>query len=126
MKRMWIGAALLAALLISGILVTEFMERTHGPNAEDLEQAAALAMEGSWDRAEALTAKVRKSWQKRLPLTAAFVDHEPIEEIEGLFAKIDVCARERNRLDFSSACAYLSQLMEALGESHSLNLRNLV
>lgn len=126
MKRMWIGVVLLAVLLISGILVTEFMERTHGPIAEDLAEAAALAMEGHWDKAEALTVKVRKSWEKRLPLTAAFVDHEPMEEVEALFARIDVCARERNRLDFASTCAYLAKLMEALGESHSLNFRNLM
>lgn len=126
MKRIWIGAALLVLMLVSGILVAEFMERSHSPNAEDLNQAAALAMDGSWNKAEALAAKARKNWAKTRALTAAFVDHEPMEEIEGLFAKIDVCAAERNRLDFSSTCAYLARLMEALGESHSLNLRNLM
>lgn len=126
MKRMWIGAALLAVMLVSGILATEFMERTHRPNARDLETAAALALEGDWEKAEALTVRARKNWQKVRPLTASFVDHEPMEEIEGLFAKIDVCASTRDALYFSSSCAYLAELMNALGESHSLTLWNLM
>lgn len=126
MRRMWIGVALLVLMLVSGILVAEFMERTHSPGAEDLEAAAQMAMDGNWNKAEALTAKVRKNWQRRRVITASFVDHEPMEEIEGLFAKIDVCAAERNRLDFCATCAYLAQLMEALGESHSLNFWNLM
>lgn len=126
MKRMWIGAALLGLLLASGLLVTGFMEETHGPSARDLDRAAALALEEDWGKARALTAKVRKNWDKARGLTAAFVDHEPMEEIEGLFSKIDACGNAGDRVGFSANCAFLARMMEALGESHSLSIRNLM
>lgn len=126
MKRMWIGVALLAVLLVSGLLAAEFMEKAHGPIASDLEQAADAALEGSWGRAEALTARARKSWDKHRFLTAAFADHGPMEEIEAQLAKIETFAAERNRIDFCAGCAYLARILEALGESHSLNFRNLM
>ena len=120
MKRMWIGVALLAVLLVSSLLAAEFMEKAHGPIASDLE------LEGSWGRAEALTARARKSWDKHRFLTAAFADHGPMEEIDAQFAKIEAFAAERNRIDFCAGCAYLARILEALGESHSLNFRNLM
>ena len=126
MKRMWIGAALLVLMLVSGILVTEYMERCHQPGAADLDRAAALALEDNWTQAEALTAQVRENWQKTRHLTAALVDHEPIEEIDGLFAEIAVYTAARDEVSFSAVCVYLAELMDALGESHSLKLWNLM
>ena len=126
MKRMWIGTALLVLMLVSGILVTEFMERSHQPGAKDLNRAAALALDDEWGKAEALTARAQENWQKTRKITASFVDHEPMEEIDGLFAEIEVYASARDEISFSAACAYLAELMDALGESHSLKLWNLM
>lgn len=126
MRRMWIGVALLALILIAGILTAEFMDRTHRSNARDLKEAAALALDGDWDRAEALTMRARKNWQKKKTLTAALTEHQPMEEIESLFAKIDICASARNKIHFATTCAHLAQLMNALSESHSLTLGNLI
>lgn len=126
MKRLWIGVGLLLAMLLSGILVTEFMERTHNPDAKDLKRAAQLAMEDEWDKAEALTTRVQKSWDKRHHWTASFADHEPIEEVEGLLAQLKVYGELRDVTAFSGTCVQLAKCMEALGECHSLNFWNLM
>ena len=126
MKRMWIGVVLLAVLLVSSLLAAEFMERAHDPLAADLKQAADAALEGSWSKAEALTVRARKNWEKHRFFTAVFSDHGPMEEIEALFSQVETCAVERNRIHFRTGCAYLARMLEALGESHSLNFRNLM
>lgn len=126
MKRMWIGTALLVLMLVSGILVTEYMEHSHQPGSRDLNRAASLALDGEWGQAEALTARALKNWQKTRKITASFVDHEPMEEIDGLFAEIEVYAAARDEISFSAACAYLAELTDALGESHSLTFWNLM
>ena len=53
MKRSWIGLGLLLALLLASGLVTRLMDRMHQPIADHLEQAAALALEGHWEQADA-------------------------------------------------------------------------
>ena len=52
MKRGWIGAGLLAGLLILGLLVTWFMGRTHTGISEELELSARFAIAGNWEEAE--------------------------------------------------------------------------
>lgn len=126
MKRMWIGVALLTLMLVSGILVTEFLEHSQAPGAKDLDQAAALALEKDWGKAEALSIRARKNWEKTRPFTASLVDHEPMEEIDGLFAEAAVYAAARDEVSFSATCVYLAELLNAIGESHSLKLWNLM
>ena len=126
MKRMWIGVVLLAVLLVSGLLAAEFMEKTHGPIVSDLKQAADAAMEGSWGRAEALTARARKSWDKHRFLTAAFADHGPMEEIDALFAQLEAYREAGDTLGFAAVCAALSKQLEAMGDAHELSWWNLL
>ena len=118
MKRIWIGIGLLAALLAVGLWLGEFMEDAHQPGARDLNRAAQAAQEGNWDTAKALAARAGEIWQKKWRVTAAVADHEPMDEMDGLFAEVKVYGRQEDTTQFSAACAHLASLLNAMGESH--------
>lgn len=124
MKRIWFGAALLAALLILGFGSSSLMERTHLAQAEDLTRAAELALEGNWSGAENFTGAARREWDKKRPLIAALSDHGPMDQIEGLFSQLETFAQAEDAVSYSSTCVYLARQLEALGKSHSLTLPN--
>ena len=124
MKRIWFGAALLALLLVLGFGCSAFMERIHLAQAEDLSRAAELALEGNWEKAENFADAARREWDKKRPLIAALSDHEPMDQADGLFAQLEVLAREKDAISYSGTCLYLARQLEALGKSHSLSLQN--
>ena len=125
MKRLWIGIGLLAVMLVSGLMIPEAVETAHRPVAEDLNRAADLALADSWDRAEYLLNRAEKAWKENRSAAAAVTDHEPMEEIDGIFARLKVYAQARDGVSFSSACVYLVSRLDALGDYHRLTLANL-
>ena len=126
MRRMWIGVGLLALVLIGGIWASEWMGNVHEDMARELDRAAEFAMADRWEEAAQQLAHAEEKWQKKRPVTAAFADHEPLEEIDGLFAQLKIFAAGEKRTDFSAACAYLARQLEALGDNHSFTLYNLL
>ena len=126
MKRIWIGIGLLAALLVAGLWTAESMERSHLPGAEDLRRASQLALEEDWTQAEALTARARGNWEKKWRRTASVADQEPMDEIDGIFEELKVYALLRDAEHYSSTCARLAALLDAMGYAHSCNWWNLM
>lgn len=126
MKRGAIGLGLLVALLAGGLLITWGMGRCHDPIARQLEQAADCALAGQWSRAEELTEQARACWKKNWSFSAAFADHEPMEDIDGMFARLEVYAKAREDVEYAAACAELSRRMEAMGDAHELSWWNLL
>ena len=124
MKRIWFGGALLALLLILGILCAGFMEDTHLEQAAHLNRAADLAAAGNWTAANSTFSKAHQNWDKRSPIISGLSDHEPMDQIEGCFAQLEVFAQMQDAASFSSSCRFLAKQLEALGKSHSLNLQN--
>ena len=124
MKRIWFGAALLAVLLISGFASSAWMEKIHLSLSDDLSRAAELALEENWAGAESFTKAAHREWDKRRDLIASLSDHEPMDQIEGLFAQLDAFARAKDRVSYSSTCIFLARQLEALGQGHRLSLPN--
>ena len=124
MKRIWFGAVLLAVLLVLGFGSSALMERVHLSQAEDLTKAADFALVSDWSAAERLLSDARGDWDEKRLFIAALSDHEPMDQIDGLFAQLEVFAQTRDATAFSGTCVYLAQQLEALGKSHSFNLQN--
>ena len=125
MKRLWTGIALLAVMLVLGLLVPEWMDACHEPVAADLEEAAELALAGRWEKAAYLFDRAEEKWEEKRPVTACFTEHEPMDEIDGLFAQLGVYAQVRDAVSFSGTCVYLSSQLECLGDYHDFNYWNL-
>lgn len=126
MKRLWIGVGLLALVLVGGIWAADWMGNTHHAMAAELDRAAELALTDRWEEAEAQVERLAEEWQKKRPVTAAFADHEPLEEIDGLFAQLRIYGALGRKGDFAGGCVYLARQLEALGENHSVTLSNLL
>ena len=93
MKRSWIGFILLLVLLAGGIAATWGMAKCHEPIARDLENAAKTALQGDMAQGEALMLQAREAWGRSRHLGACFADHTPMEEIDALFAEVEVICR---------------------------------
>ena len=126
MKRIWIGIILLTLLLAVGFWVSGFMTRAHSPVAQDVRRAGELALEKQWDTAQAFARRGKTLWKKKWPVTAAIADHEPMDEIDALFARLDAYAEAEEEVAYSAACAHLASLLDAISQSHNFNWWNLM
>lgn len=126
MKRFWIGITVLAVLMALGSTVAFFMGRCHAPISSDLAQAAQAAMGGELEQATRLAENAHAEWLSCRDFTAAFADHTVLEEIDALFAEIEIYAAVGDSISFAAACAHLSELANAVAESHHPKWQNLL
>ena len=120
MKRIWFGAALLGALLVLGIFSAALMEDTHLTQASQLERAADLAAAGNWQGAESAFSEAKTIWEKRSAIISGLSDHEPMDQIEGCFAQLEVFGRMQEETAFAAACAETAKKVAAMAEAHRL------
>ena len=116
---------LLLVLLAGGIAATWGMAKCHEPIARDLESAAKTALQGDMVQGESLMLQARDAWGRSRHLGACFADHTPMEEIDALFAEVEVYAAAREETDFAAGCAALSRKVEAMGQAHGASWWNL-
>lgn len=126
MKRLWFGVGLLAVIVVLGILLSSVMERSNRECSELLYQAADRAMADDWENARILTDSAREKWQKNWAVTASLADHQPMDDIDALFAELEIYLRAADPMNFSGTGAKLASLLDALSQSHQLKLWNLL
>lgn len=126
MKRSWIGFFLLLVLLGAGILATWSMAEIHEPIGEELQLAAEGSLENNWGKAAFHTVRARKEWEKWNLLRATLTDHDPTEEIDALFAALEVYGSCREEMAFAALCRELAKKIEAIGDAHSLVWKNIL
>ncbi len=121
MKRIWFGAGLLLVMLALGIATTLLFARLHLPLQETLTQAAHAALEEDWETAVALTAQAKADWDKYRDFTAAMADHEPLEEMEAQFARLELLAAQQETDEFAADCIELAHQAQAMADSQAFN-----
>lgn len=124
MKRLWLGIILLLVLLIMGFTINWTMEKVHSPAADALKEAAEAAESENWQKTAALIQQSRAEWEHYRKLTSAVCDHEPIEEIDGLFCQAAYYVRFQKTADCAALCAQLAEQIRLIGTSHNLNWSN--
>ena len=122
MKRLWIGVGLMIVLLAAGIWEARRMENIYLPAAQEMEAAGDLARTGDFDGARAAAEQVQARVEQQKHLTAALTDHETLEEIDGLFSRLENCEDQE---DYASTCGWIAAQLEHLGQIHSLTWWNL-
>ena len=126
MKRLWIGLGILAALISLGIGVTGYTHCIQEGISQELAQAREQAGEGSWEACAARVGRAYRLWQQHHDCLAAIVDHEPMEDAEGLFSQLFIYLEIRDPAAFSACCTGLEVLIHAIGEAQSVNWWNLL
>jgi hypothetical protein len=126
MKRIFLGLALLLALLGIAAVITVRMDRVYEPITNALRQAAEAAEADDWKKAAFLADQAKTRWEEQRRFTATVADHSPMDEIDGLFAELEIYLRQQEMPHFAATCRHLSMLTEAMGDNHALNLWNLL
>lgn len=120
MKRCYIGFALLALLLFTGLRVQRDMQEIHLPIAAAFSQAAEAADGKLWPEAAVLAADAASQWQAHRTFTAALADHQPLEDIDSLIVQLPSSEREDPAV-YSALCRELSRRIQAVSEAHTLD-----
>ena len=122
-RRFYLGAGLLVVVLLLGLLTGALMENCQTPAAEILEQAAQTE---DLQAAVAMAQQAKELWQARWKKVASVADHTPMDEIDSLFAELDVYARAGEQVHFAACCSQLASLMRAVSDAHALNWWNVL
>ena len=123
MKRVWIGAGVLAVLLTAGLLAG-FAMKGLCPGAEKLERAGELALAARWEEAEALLDAVEEEWEDRRWLVTALADHEVIEDMDAALAQLEAMLQTRDAANFHTLASALAKKLEAVGKANALTGEN--
>lgn len=126
MKRTVFGAGLLLVLLAICLLTQSCMEAIHEPTVKLLEKAGQFAMADNWEEAETAFDQAQNQWQKNRKLTASVADHAPMEDVEGLFAQLEIFAARRETTHFAALCRELAGRVEAMADAHASAWWNLL
>jgi len=126
MTRSKFGFGLLLVLLVLGLLSTRAMGKSVDPITETVRQAGDAGFREDWERAESKMGEAKRVWEEGYPLCASLTDHEPMEEINCLFAQLAVYAKSRDGQNFAAVCALLAEDLEAIGEAHAVKWWNVL
>lgn len=124
--RELLGVAILALLLVAGLLSAWYLSRQITSMASTVEDGSWLALSGQWENAKELAGSVRQDWEKGWRFRAAFTDHTYLEEIDGLFRDLTVYSAAGERTDFARTCALLAERLEAIAASARLSWWNVL
>lgn len=125
MKRTGLGIGILVVFLLGGLLCANLVETLCNRVSQSLEKAQIFTQEGDHEAAANMVEKAYGAWKKYRFAIAAFVNHEPMDEIDGLFSQTRIFSKFKANTDFAAGCGRLSELIEALAQSHKLTWWNL-
>ena len=126
MKRGWLGAGILAVFLALGLVVSALASNAHHPTGDMLEQAAEKTLSGDFAGGIALGMEARQRWQRQWNGTASIADHSPMDEVDALFAEMEIYARTGEQPHFAACCKELAQRLEAIADAHRFSWWNVL
>ena len=123
MKRIWLGIGLLLLLMAIGQGVSWKMDHLHETTCLQLRQAVEATQ---WEKATALGHAAQTQWEAHRRFTASLADHQEVDQIDALFAQLEVYRTQGDTLSHASTCAHLEEAITALQETHRLTWWNLL
>ena len=126
MKRLWLGVGVLVGLLVVGLWAMTYADSHQERICSHLEQAKQAALREDWESVKQLTEDTGRLWEDSWDIWAALSDHTVLDEIDAGFARLEVYCRDGHATDYAAESGALSRQVEALGDGHRLNIRNLL
>lgn len=123
-KRFFLGIGILVVFLVLGLLITVWMERINLSVAQELEQAVQSAQAGDFLQGTMQAQRAKENWQSGWKWIAAAADHNPMDEIDALFAQVDFYTRTGQTEAFGACCARICELVNAVTDDHRLTWWN--
>ena len=125
-RRFLLGLTILILVLGFAMGAAVGMKAIHGPSEAALSQAARLALSGDLEQAVSLAKDAYNRWQKYRSITAAFADHNPMDDTERLFREMLVYAQTEEVPHFAACCTELAAMLKATYETHGFSLKNIL
>ena len=126
MGRGWFGLAILIVFLILGFVTAGVMDNAHLPTESLLAQAAEKTLSGNFEEAVALGQQAKNRWDKHWNGTATVADHSPMDDVDALFAEIEIYAATEEKPHFAAVCKELSQRIQAMAGAHRFSWWNIL
>ena len=126
MKRGFFGLCTLLVFLFLGLWGSYAMGDFHEPISDSLEQAAQTALAGDMAKAVQTAKAAQTKWEDGWNRVAILADHTPMDEIDGMFARLEMYAQAGNTADFAACANQIATLVSATAEAHELSWRNLL
>ena len=117
---------ILALFLALGFVTASAMDNAHMPTQALLQQAAEKALNGDFAEATQLGAQAKSRWDRHWNGTAAVGDHSPMDEVDALFAEMEVYAKAEEKPHFAAVCKELSQRIQAFADAHRFRWWNIL
>ena len=125
-RRFMLGLVILILVLGFAIATSAGMKAIHKPSETALNRAAELDLNDDMEQAIPLAREAYDRWQKYRGITAAFADHNPMDDTERLFREMLVYAQTDEVPHFAACCTQLSAMLKAIYETHSFSLKNIL
>ena len=126
MKRLWIAAALLLALLGASLANGRYAQEVTEGMRERLRQAQDQAEQGDWSRAEALTRQVYQDWQDRRFYFHTTMRHSDTDQVLRGFRSVLEYVRLQEPDQYNAANADLMAQLELLAEMEQPSVANVL
>jgi len=126
MKRLWIAAALLLALLGASLANGWYAQKLTGGMRDRLGQAQVQAEQGDWARAEALTRQVYQEWQDRHFYFHTTMRHSDTDQVLRGFRTVLEYLQLQEPDQYNAANADLMTQLELLGEMEQPSAANVL
>ena len=126
MKRLFLGIGILLTLFGGGTVICQALEGIHEPIAAYLQQATNAALSENWASAQDLLEHAAVRWEHFRHFIAAFSDHTPMDEVDGLFRELRIYGRLQEMPHFTALCAHIQECIQSFRESHQLSWWNLL
>ena len=121
MTRFRIGAGLLLVLLVLCFWSQVRMTKLQKPIAVLVLQAETSAAGEDWPGAAGSISRAREEWEDHRTFVAALADHQPLEDVESLFAMAQAYSVCRDGTQFRATCQELNRRILAVMEAQELN-----
>ena len=126
MKRLYIAAALLIALLGASLTNAWYAQRLTGGMREELSRAQHLTEQGNWGRAEALTRQVYEDWQSHHFYFHTLMRHSDTDQVLRAFRQVLEYLRLQEPDQYNAANADLMAQLELLAEMEQATVVNVL
>ena len=126
MIRGWFGLGILLVFLVLGFVTAGVVDHAHLPTEELLAQAAEKVLDGDFEAGVALGKEAKSRWDRHWNGTATVADHSPMDDIDALFAEMEVYAQAKEEPHFATCCQELSQRIQAVAGAHRFSWWNIL
>jgi len=126
MKRLWIAAAILLAMLGSTLGNSWYLNSLIARFDQELTNAHLLSTQDHWDAARHITEQVVEHWQEHDFYFHVMLPHRDIDDIHLTFCEVQEYLKLEEADQYNAANAKLIAQLGLLAEMEQLNLKNIL